>query len=233
MSTMSRICASTVFLFVTIAFSGNFAAAAQFETGRSLAPAMQAYESLNSGDEGANESEAARYSGYITASYDALIALGMICDNGATRQDVVTGVSGFINANPGMADSPAFELTYLSLIASYPCPEGSGGFKQAHAPGNIEDGHSLAPLAAEHVKSVSDEDSDSADLIKAASFTGYVSGAHDALSLARIVCTTFGSAQKLSDLVATYIQANPGKWDDPGFSLITDTFIEGGHLCQR
>lgn len=228
---MSRACAGAVFALFIVACFSNLAAAAQFETGRSLASAMQAYESLDNGEDSANASEAARYTGYITASYDALIALGMICDDGATRQDIVAGVSGFINANPGMADSPAFELTYLALIANHPCAEGSGGFKQAHAPGNIEDGHSLASLAAEHAKFVAD-DSD-ANPVMAASFTGYVSGAHDALSLARIVCTTFGSAQKLSDLVATYIQANPGKWDDPGFSLITDTFIEGGHLCER
>ena len=231
MSVMSRVWAGAVIALLVVMLLGGLAAAAQFETGRSLAPAMQAYENLNDGNEGADEPEAARYAGYITASYDALIALGMICDDGATRKDVVSGVTGFLKANPDMADSPAFELTYLALTARYPCAEGSGGFKQAHAPGNIEDGHSLATLAAEHARFVADESD--ADPTLAAGFAGYVSGAHDALSLARIVCTTFGSAQKLSDLVATYIQANPGKWDDPGFSLITDTFIEGGHLCQR
>ncbi len=222
---------ATLYSLAVFSLGPTMANAAGFESGRTLTPLKVEYEKSLSGDPDADVLQAARYSAYVAASYDALIALGMICGNGAAKEDIVATVTEYLNTNGDKIDSPAFELAFLALTQSFQCEAGSGGFNREHAPGFIESGQSLAGPSQEFAKSR--KDSGAEDQVMGASFEGYVRGAHDALSIAGIVCSNDASSQELADLVANYLRVAPEKEADPGFSIITDALIEAQLLCQR
>ena len=201
-----------------------------FETGHTIAPLKEEHKKVIADDVGADVAMAAEYQGHVTAGYDALIALRMACSKGSSREQVVEKVTQYLDENRDRYASPAFELSYLALSDTYACsePQPKATVANEHAAGNFVDGHKLAKLAREYVRSPG-EDFDPA---LAAEYRGYVIGVHDALYLGKIICTVADSKEQVLKLVAEHVVGRPVSLDDPGFSLIVDSLIEAGYVCD-
>ncbi len=210
-------------------------ARAEFESGRTLAPLMEAYKKGASEASQQSKLMAIEYRNYVIAGHDVMIAVGTICGQQATQEEIVRLVTEFVDENPEKLDSPAFELTYLALIDAYACDEegkdGAADSNRSHATGFFVDGHALGEMASEYVNFAFNGAKPDYQMV--AAFSGYVGGAHDAWSTGESICEEFKSKGQLANLIADYTISHSSDRNTPAISVFATALIDAGYFCEN